>query len=87
MKDKADKIRTRISYVEFLQWYNFLRTNPSIGEIMVRVYRHLDRKSAFGSQTASGYAYESIGQVIRDKDICATCKNRIKCLTNRDFCY
>jgi hypothetical protein len=63
---KVQRIRARSSYVLFQRFYDFLKTNPDIAEIMRRFYEILDARGGFGSRRNAEYAKESLDWVLRD---------------------
>jgi len=50
----------------FQRFYDFLKTNPEIVEILRRLYEILDAKGGFGSRRNAEYAKESLDWVLRD---------------------
>jgi len=64
---KIQRIRARSSYLLFQRFYDFLKTNPDIAEILRRFYEILDAKGGFGSRRNAEYAKESLDWVLRDK--------------------
>jgi hypothetical protein len=65
---KIERIRARSSYTLFRRLYDFLKTNPSIVDILRKFYEVLDAKRSFGSIRSAGYAAESLEQVLKDKE-------------------
>jgi hypothetical protein len=63
---KVQRIRARSSYFLFQRFYDFLKTNPDISEILKRFYEILDAKGGFGSRRNADYAKESLDWVLRD---------------------
>lgn len=63
---KIQRIRARSSYLLFQEFYDFLKTNPEIVEIMKRLYEILDSKGGFGSRRNAEYAKESLEWVLKD---------------------
>ena len=64
--EKIQRIRARSSYLLFQRFYDFLKTNPDIEEIMRRFYEILDARGGFGSRRNAEYAKESLEWVLRD---------------------
>ena len=64
--EKIQRIRARSSYVLFQRFYDFLKANPDIAEIMKRFYEILDARGGFGSRRNAEYAKESLEWVLRD---------------------
>ena len=63
---KIQRIRARSSYLLFQRFYEFLKTNPDIAEILRRFYEILDAKGGFGSRRNAEYAKESLERVLKD---------------------
>ncbi len=61
------KIRERVSYKVWKVQIDFLRSEPSIPQILDRIHKLLDGRSAYGSRTNSGYSFESLVQALKDE--------------------
>jgi hypothetical protein len=63
---RVQRIRNRSSYLLFQQLYDFLKTNPNMGNILRKFYEILDAKRSFGSRRNAEYAAESLDWVLKD---------------------
>ena len=63
---RARQIRARSSYLLFQQLCDFLKTNPSMENILRKFYETLDAKGGFGSRRNAEYAAESLDLVLED---------------------
>jgi len=63
---RVQRIRNRSSYLLFQQLYDFLKTNPNMGNILRKFYEILDAKGGFGSRRNAEYAAESLDWVLKD---------------------
>ena len=83
-----NKIQSRGSYKEWRDLYEFIKSAPA-HEILCKVYKILDRKHCFKSETNSCYVAESITQIFKDTGTCAKkCCGKLKCVTDApsDYC-
>ena len=60
------RIRTRSSYRVFRELCEFLKDKPDVAAVLRKFYDVLDARGGFGSRTNTGYAAESLGQVLKD---------------------
>lgn len=65
---RIQRIRARSSYFLFRQLYDFLKTKPSIPEILGKFFDVLDTRHSFGSRANAYYAAESLDWVLKDKE-------------------
>lgn len=64
-----NRIRKRGSYVEFDNFLSFLNTRPSKKKVLYKLHEIIDGRRAYGSQTNSDYALESLRLLIKDKKL------------------
>jgi len=60
------RIRSRVSYKEYVELTALLNSEPSLEELATWFYRKLDRRHAYGSETNVTYAFESLEQFLKD---------------------
>jgi len=60
------RIRARVSYREYVELAELLKTEPTLKQVVEWFYRKLDKRHAYGSETNAFYAYESLEQFIKD---------------------
>lgn len=65
---RRQRVRTRKSYIEWLELYSFLEQNPSKEAIMRTFYNVLDAHKAFNFRTMSDYALESLELLLKEKE-------------------
>lgn len=65
-RNEENRIRNRKSYQFYKQFLEFLNTNPTKSEILRKVHAIVNAHYGYGSATNSGYAKESIEQLIKD---------------------
>lgn len=65
---RIQRIRAKASYFLFRQLYDFLKTEPSIPNILGKFYDILDSRHGFGSRTNAHYAAESLDWVLKDNE-------------------
>jgi len=65
-RKRIQRIRARASYSLFSQFYDFLKAEPGIPDILRKFHEVLDARHGFGSQTNAAYAAESLEWVLRD---------------------
>jgi len=66
-RQKINLIRQRNSYTEYKQLLLQIE-NSSPGDILILIYKIQDRLHKFGYRRISEFAYESIEQVIKDRE-------------------
>lgn len=59
-------IEKRASYGLFKELSEFLDTNPSKKEILIKFYEIIDKKRGFKSETNSYYAWESLNYLLNE---------------------
>lgn len=64
--NEEKRIRNRKSYQFYKQFLEFLNENPTKSEILRKVHVIVDTHSGYCTTTNSGYAKESIEQLIKD---------------------
>lgn len=62
----SGQLRKRKSYQMFRNFAEFLQGNPSPADILQKVFELTEEMRAWGSETMSQYASESLNQVIKD---------------------
>jgi hypothetical protein len=63
---RIQRIRGRASYLLFQKLCDFLKTNPSMENILRKFYETLDARGGFGSRRNAEYAAESLVLVLED---------------------
>jgi hypothetical protein len=63
------RVRKRKSYALWQELALFLSKRPGVSRTLWRLFFLLDEKSAFGSQIAMAYAYESLQLYCRDNNL------------------
>ena len=65
-RSREKRIRARVSYREYVELADLLRSEPTLKQVAEWFYRKLDMRHAYGSETHSYYAYESLKQFVKD---------------------
>jgi len=65
--ERRQRVRRRISYKHWKDWYKFLKTKPSIEMILREIYQELDIRRSFGSALNARYSLESLELLLEDE--------------------
>jgi len=65
--ERRERVRRRISYKHWKDWYKFLKTKPSIEMILREIYQELDIRRSFGSALNARYSLESLELLLEDE--------------------
>jgi len=65
--ERRQRVRRRISYKHWKDWYKFLKTKPSIEMILREIYQELDIRRSFGSVFNARCSLESLELLLEDE--------------------
>ena len=68
-KTEIMRIKDRASYRLFEELYEFLKSKPSLSDILRKFFDVLDARKSFGSRRNAECAAESLDCVLRDRDV------------------
>ena len=66
--ERRERVRRRISYKHWKDWYKFLETKPSIEMILREIYQELDIRRSFGSAFNARCSLESLELLLEDQE-------------------
>ena len=67
-KRRTQRIRKRVSYSLFSEFYEFLMEKPGTEAVLRRMHEVFDSRHIFGSRRNAVFAFESLEQVLKDND-------------------
>lgn len=66
MEEQLKKLRKRGSYKRWKEWTDFLKSSPSIEEILIQIHDDLDGRQAYKSATNAEFSLTSLRQALLD---------------------